>query len=232
MIFIESRKKSSNTLGKNYPNAEVIDLTSKAKEPFVKFSPFYPHGNIPVPFSPDTYAASVEGIWQGLKVFQKEDIDTSKFEINNMKGLKRSVRKFGYPLGHRQGINGQLLDYLTARKQIYLPTYTWVLQNKLTELIELLNEKARTNDLIFLDFETNGTIDNISKPLSHAALVKYYLENKYPELTLTRFTQLGQIQTLQPSKATTKNTEKQATAKQQTTKKRKSSAKQMILDFD
>lgn len=39
--------------------------------------------NIPIPFSPNYTGASVEGIWQGLKVFVDEDIDIlpKNFEI-------------------------------------------------------------------------------------------------------------------------------------------------------
>lgn len=190
MIFIESKKKKKSTLAKLYPNAEVIDVTSKGKEPFVRLSPFYPHGNIPVPFSTNTFACSVEGIWQGLKVFEQADIDTSKFEVQNMKGIKRTVKKFGKPLGHRKGIRGtDLLDYLTARKQIYLPSYAWLLQNKTTNEIDQLIQIALTQDLVLLDFETNADIDNIKKPLSHAALIKKFIDKKYPELTEKRFTQ-------------------------------------------
>lgn len=189
MIFIESRKKSSKTLDKNYPKAEIIDLTSKGAEPFVKLSPFYPHGEIPVPFTEGVFSFSVEGIWQGLKTFQDSDIDTSKFEIQNMKDIKRTVRKFGKPLGHRQGVQGQLLDYLTARQQIYLPSYDWVLENKVPEVIDLLKIKGLSNDLVFLDYQTNADIEDVTKPISHAALVKKHLEKKYPELALKRFTQ-------------------------------------------
>jgi hypothetical protein len=190
MIFVESRKKGKKTLSKLYPNAEVIDVTSKGSEPFVKFSPFYPHGNIPVPFSENTFASSVEGIWQGLKVFEKQDIDVAKFHIKNMKGIKRTVRKFGKPLGHRKGIRGQeLLDYITARRQIYLISYAWILQNKLNDLVELLKAKAEVNDVVLLDYETNLNIEDPSKPLSHAGLVKKFLEKKFPDLALKRFTQ-------------------------------------------
>lgn len=52
----------------------IIDVTSKAQNEFVKFSPFYPIGGIPVPFT-DDIAVSVEGIWQGLKVFETADVD-------------------------------------------------------------------------------------------------------------------------------------------------------------
>lgn len=60
--------------------------------PYIKFSPFYPHGNIPVPLSPGHTAASVEGIWQGLKVFQSAGIDLDTIEIATMKGSKSTVR--------------------------------------------------------------------------------------------------------------------------------------------
>lgn len=190
MIFIENKKKGAKTLAKLYPKAEVIDVTSKGKEPFVRLSPFYPHGNIPVPFSTNTFAFSVEGIWQGLKVFEQADIDTSKFEVQNMKGIKRTVRKFGKPLGHRKGIRGtEIFDYLTARKQIYLPSYAWLLQNKTTSEVDQLIQIALRQDLVLLDFETNEDIDNTKKPLSHAALIKKFIDKKYPELTEKRFTQ-------------------------------------------
>lgn len=190
MIFIESKKKGAKTLAKLYPKAEIIDVTSKGIEPYVRLSPFYPHGNIPVPFSPNTFSYSVEGIWQGLKVFEQADIDTSKFEVKNMKGIKRTARKFGKPLGHRKGVNGtELLDYLTARKQIYLPSYAWLLQNKTTSEVDQLTQIALRQDVVLLDFETNSEIDNTKKPLSHAALIKKFIDKKYPELTEKRFTQ-------------------------------------------
>ena len=209
MIFIESKKKKKSTLAKLYPNAEVVDVTSKGKEPFVRLSPFFPHGNIPVPFSQNTFAFSVEGIWQGLKVFEKADIDTSKFEVQNMKGIKRTVRKFGKPLGHRKGINGtELLDYLKARKQIYLPSYAWLLQNKATNEIDQLIQIALRQDLVLLDFETNSDIDNTKKPLSHAALIKKFIDKKYPELIEKRFTQPEEPK---PKKKKTETDEKHKT---------------------
>ncbi|MGB0525393.1 MAG: DUF6939 family protein [Flammeovirgaceae bacterium] len=177
MIYVENKRKKLINLQKQYPNAIIIDLTSKAEEPYVKFSPFYPHGDIPVPFSAGITAQSVEGIWQGLKVFQGVDIDTSKFEITTMKGLKRTVRKFGIPRGHRKGVSGTaLLDYITARKLIYLPIFDWVLQHKLANLLKELHELSKKQDLVFLDYETNGDVDDPNKPLSHAYLVKYAIE--------------------------------------------------------
>lgn len=188
MIYVENKKKSIKTLLKNYPNALILDVTSKGDEPWVKLSPFYPHGGIPIPHSVNYFSQSVEGIWQGLKVFELEDIDKSKFDVKNMKGIKRTVRKFGKPLGHRKGVEGtELLDYLTARREIYLRAYGWLLDNKAQDVILLLKEEAEKRDVVLLDYGTNGEIENITKPLSHAALVKRYLEKKHPELANITF---------------------------------------------
>ena len=90
MIIIESKRKSLESLKEKYPDAMIIDVTSKAQDEFVRFSPFYPNDGIPVPFTDDV-AVSVEGIWQGLKVFEDADVDTSFFSKRDMKNLKRTV---------------------------------------------------------------------------------------------------------------------------------------------
>jgi len=183
MIYIESKKKKEKTLLKNYPNAVIIDVTSKGKEPFVKLSPFYPIGNIPVPFSKNLYSYSVEGIWQGLKVFSGQDVDHSKFLVKDMKNIKRSSRKYGRILGHRKGVYGEdILDYLTARKEIYLPTYFYVLKNIALSIIDKLKEIAVKQDLVLLDYNTNCDIENVKKALSHAGLIKKFLEDNYIEI--------------------------------------------------
>ncbi len=193
MIYIANKKTKEATILKKYPNALILDISSKGEQPWVKFSPFYPHGNIPIPPKNDNqkyFSQTVEGIWQGLKVFEGEDIDRSKFEIKNMEGIKRTVRKFGKPLGHRFGVEGkELLDYPTARKEIYLRTYAWVLDNLLQDEILLLKEKAKKQDLVLLDYNTNEDIEDYRKPLSHAGLVKKYLLKKYPELATLTFEQ-------------------------------------------
>ena len=107
MVEVQNRRRKIENIKKDYPNAIIIDLTSRGELPMVKFSPFYPIGGIPIPFSPNKYSHSVEGVWQGLKVFENDNVDESKFEITSMKGLKRTVRKFGIPKGHRKGVDGK-----------------------------------------------------------------------------------------------------------------------------
>ncbi len=177
MIIIESRKrplepgqKDKNgkpilSLKEKYPDAMIIDVTSKAQDEFVKFSPFYPIG-----------------IWQGLKVFEDYDIDTSLFSKRDMKNMKRTKRKYGPMRGHRKGVHGEeLLGYLTSRKLIYLPCYKWVLENKLQKLVTAIRIISKNKPVVLLDYNTNPDPWNPKSPLSHASLIKAYIEGNYPE---------------------------------------------------
>jgi hypothetical protein len=182
MIVIESKRKRPATIYKKYPDAILADVTSSSPNGRLrKLSPFYPHGGIPVPFSEGYTAACVEAIWQGLKVFEGANVDTSLFQNDTMKNIKRTVRRFGKPLGHRKGVNGsELLGYIEARKQIYIPTYKWVLENKVAGIIERLREASKTKTIVLLDYDTNSDVENAKKPLSHASLIKAYAEGLYP----------------------------------------------------
>ena len=182
MIVIANKRCKPETLYRKYgKDAIIADVTSKAQDGLAKLSPFYPHGGIPVPNSEGYTATCVEAIWQGLKVFETADIDTEMFRNDTMRNIKRTVRRFGKPLGHRYGVGSQeLLSYIDARRRIYIPTYRWVLENKVMHIIERLREASRSKTVILLDYDTNADVDNPRKPLSHASLVKAYAEGIYP----------------------------------------------------
>ena len=181
MIIIQNKRKKPENILKAYPDAIICDVTSQAKDRLVKLSPFYPHGGIPVPFSEGWTATCVEAIWQGLKVFASADVDTEMFKNDTMKNIKRTVRRFGKPLGHRKGVNGtELLGYIDARKQIYIPTFRWVLENKVADIIAKMKDAAKTKTIVLLDYDTNSDVDNPAKPLSHAYLIKAYIEGLPP----------------------------------------------------
>jgi hypothetical protein len=220
MIYIANKKTKEENIRKKYPNALIIDVSSKGEQPWVQLSPFYPHGKIPIPsykkdIEAQYFSQTVEGIWQGLKVFEGEDIDHSKFEITNMECIKRTVRKFGKPIGHRFGIGSdRLLDYKTARQEIYLRAYAWILDNKVNNILLALEYFAKRQDLVLLDYNTNEDIENYKQPLSHAGLVKRYLLKKYPELATLVFIQSKEEKEKKSStKATTKKSTKSKSKK-------------------
>jgi hypothetical protein len=153
--------------------AIILDVTSRGKEPWSKFSPFYPHGGIPVSLSEGLTSMSVEGAWQGLKVFESAGVDLAKLQVSTMKGLKRSVRVHGRVLGHRAGLESQgLLAYADARIQLYLPMYRWMLEHRLAHLIDQLRGLSASVPVVLLDYSTNAGPTDLSRPLSHTGLIK------------------------------------------------------------
>lgn len=177
-IHVAGRRRSAASLAAAFPGAEVIDVTSRADGPWVRLSPFHPHGGIPVPWSEGVTGQSVEGVWQALKVFEGSDVDRSKLAITSMKGLKRTVRRYGPVRGHRAGLDGaRLLGYEEARRRIYLPSYRWVLENRVADLVERIRAKP---EVVLLDHTTNGEVTDLATPLSHAALVRLHIEGRWP----------------------------------------------------
>lgn len=202
MIIIVSKRSKRENILKKHPNAIIADVTSKATDGLVRLSPFYPHGGILVPFSEGYTAACVEGIWQGLKVFENEDIDISMFRNDTMKGIKRTVRKHGRVLGHRKGVHGtEILGYVEAKHQIYIPSYRWMLEHKAMDIIERLRKANETKTIVLLDYNTCCDVDDETKPLSHAYLVKAYAEGLYPfdDLMLSKETGNKEDSPKQPS---------------------------------
>lgn len=185
MLYIENKKRKLENIKKQYPNADILDITSTSEKRYAQLlSPFYPHGGIPVPFTPGMTAACVEGIWQGLKVFEHEDISIETMQNRTMKNLKRTIRTLGMPKGHRKGVWGiELLDYFSARMLIYLPSYKWVLDNvpEVHDVVEKIKERSLSHDIVLLDYNTNIDFLDTSSPLSHAGLLKAYIEGTYPK---------------------------------------------------
>lgn len=180
-LEVASRRKSLERLRLEYGTTEIIDVTSRGPIPWVRFSPFYPHGGIPVPFSPGFESRSVEGIWQALKVFETANVDPSKLTVSTMRGIKRTARTYGRVLGHRAGLAGDnLLPYAAARRAIYLPSYRWVLEHHLQELLSELRQRSTGETVVLLDYETNDDVDDLTRPLSHAGLIKRYLRDDWP----------------------------------------------------
>ncbi|UXN08151.1 DUF6939 family protein [Bartonella sp. HY761] len=154
----------------------VLDVTSKGTHPWIKFSPFFPIGRIPVPFSDSYFSYTVEGIWQGLKVFDNDDVDIKLFQNRSMKHMKRTERKYGKTKGHRRGVDGEIIDYLQAKKDIYIPSYRYILDNYLSEEIKLLRDNYHNKEIILLDYNTSSDPLSLVKPISHAYLIKYFVE--------------------------------------------------------
>lgn len=181
-IMIANRRRGLASLQRAYPGHVICDLTSRSPDPgFQRFSPFFPHGGIPVPFS-SLFSESVEGVWQGLKVFELadgglEEIDETCFDNATQKGIKRTLRgkRRSRCAGHYCVDSGMLLGYIDARLKIYIPSYNFVLEHRLARESETLAAASRQSPLLLLDYSTNADVNDPRSPLSHAALVRDHI---------------------------------------------------------
>lgn len=80
------------------------------------------------------------------------------------------------------GARRQLLPYVQARQQIYLPAYTWVLQHKVQLQLRRIAQAALQQPVVLLDYETNCDVGDSSLPLSHASLVATYVREHWRSL--------------------------------------------------
>lgn len=187
-IYIANRKRKKDSLEKEFRGAVFIDVTSQSgSDVFRTLSPMYPHGGIPVAFTGRTMTAmSVESIWQGLKVFENEAADFSWFQKTSVKGLKRveKIHGRGAILGHQQGIHQDrpLLSLIEARRLIFTPTYKWVLKNKASQAIGMIQTTLEKNDVVLLESGYERDIRDIFTPLPHASLIKLFLLGQYPNI--------------------------------------------------
>lgn len=176
-----------------YPNACVINTTSKATVAWQKtLSPFYLG---PCPLYGDLVSHTMENAWQYSKVY--EDHVDDKGEVTDeywkwaMAGWKRK-RAVRYPMGkgatplyslwnHRQ------LDYVQARKVIYVPLYSKAVAE--SEGWKKLQELYKTEKVIVLkDFDAYnhdklnltllGVLNDPEKKMGHAFVLKMMLEDR------------------------------------------------------
>ena len=148
-----------------YQNSIIIDITTINRgNTFAKLSSYYPHGGIPIPNTPNQYLSSVNKVWQELCV-QKSNFN--KLECQN--------------LFFRKGLHiNEYWTYTEARREIFIPLYCWMLENKAYDIVEYLREQLLSRTILIVDKSINCKIDNIDEPLSVAFLLQAYLEGKEP----------------------------------------------------
>ncbi|MEM2916495.1 MAG: hypothetical protein QXT19_04020 [Candidatus Woesearchaeota archaeon] len=162
-----------------------IDVSSRGSRTYRALSPFSysKEYQIPVPGAEDQRAHSVEGIWQGLKIINGMT-DSSLF-------VNKPHKRRGEIQGHLFGKN--ILDYPAARKRIYVPAYVYhAVNNGLGSVKDDLERRLRNGPVVMYDFNSNGNIDDLSKPFSHAALLVQLLnvlkEAPLPPFNKRKFT--------------------------------------------
>lgn len=170
-----------------------IDVTSHATDIFCTCSPFLAG---PVSLYGDYVAKNVENAWQYAKVYPQfvgtDGTPTEEYFEWAQKGWSSDTAT-RHPMGHEipafSWWNGQPLDYIESRKQIYIPLYSAAVMRtkgfqELKRLYEA-GEKLCLIDYDAYDFKAIGyTMDDIindpSRILGHCFVLKGLLEGSIP----------------------------------------------------
>ncbi len=158
MIILESKIENIQKIKREKPGAIIVDVTIDSNSEYRKLHPSFDWGNIPFPYEYGLVTAtSVKAVWNTLKI--KEN-DNSGFR--------------------RDSYSNTIYDYLEARKKLFIPTYRWMLEYNAAKIIKEMRRANQDKTLVLYGIEDNYKIENLDKPLSHAFLIKAYVEGLAP----------------------------------------------------
>jgi hypothetical protein len=147
----------------------LVDMRSCAEPPWHRLSPDYQHGQIPVTGCAGMYADTCRGVFEGLKLTGRAGF-TSHINIGYFKGpgRVRTLRTGEHLNGWMY--RGRAVGLEGARLQIEIPTYQWLLNNRVPELVAKLRTLSATQNVWLWDDNQNINL-NDAAPLSYAALL-------------------------------------------------------------
>jgi len=171
---------------------EYINTTSHSTNWSKELSPFYLG---PIDLYSNYKALNMENAWQFSKVY-KEHVDLAQNIIHEYYdwAIKGWNSKFAYRYPMGKGTiplyslwNNEKLDYIEARKKIYLPLYARAVVK--TKAFSILKDKYDNDeDIVLWDFDgydhgkLNMTIDDVlncqSKKMGHAFVLYMLLSGK------------------------------------------------------
>jgi hypothetical protein len=157
---------------------------------FTTMNPFHfnPRWRIPVPGS-DRHAASVEGIWQGLKRVDGRT-DLAMFERapekrppDSDRGPEFDYTKTVFEYGEK------IIDLVSARLLIYIPAYLYVLDHLVPEKMieEIATALSNGQDVLFYDWDENFDVLDPTSSFSHSSLLAAWFGGRLEEEFLRHF---------------------------------------------
>lgn len=175
-----SRQAALDIMRNDVSNVMMVDSFKGAPanmRMFDCFNPFriWPEPIIPVPGQPGLLARSVESVWQGLKCVDGAcDFEQFLTSPSKRPGDDVRCRLADYRYADSQFVYGdRVLDLLSARFLIYLPTYLFMLERLVPETLlrKLYQHIANEGPVIFYDWDANQYITDSSDSFSHSALL-------------------------------------------------------------
>lgn len=162
--------------------AVIVNTTSRSKDFGKAFSPFMNQGPIELG---GLIAKNVENLWQFTKVYSEHVDDFQAWCQWRDKGLQDTFAH-RYPMGKGRkpefAYLDKKMDYITARKEIYIPVYRQKLKKYCTRQINSLIDMLSVCDVWLWDFDVRITdesfdqiVNNPDHNLGHAFVLKKYV---------------------------------------------------------
>ena len=176
-------------------NAVVVNTTSRSKDFGKALSPFMNQG--PIVFG-DWVSENVENLWQFSKVYPEHLDDFKAWCAWRDSGLK-DKHAHRYPMGKGkrplfswamlddswEDFPQEKIDYISARKTIYIPAYRYKLEKYCMKQINMLIGMLHVTDVYLWDFDgfmSERTFDELvndpNKALGHAFIIKKFIADK------------------------------------------------------
>ena len=187
MLYVEAYKNRFKIPEDSF----VIDTTSRSTNWTRGFSPFILEGGH---LYGEYYAKNVENLWQGAKTYKEhtdKDGNPTPEYFAWAKRLWESSYAERYPMGRGRKPeysywDGEKLDYIAARKKIYIPVYgrAMIKSKAFKRLLELYRTTER--DIYLIDFDgynhvkMNKSITEVvndpTLKMGHAFVIYVFLE--------------------------------------------------------
>jgi hypothetical protein len=167
-------------------HAVVVNTTSRSKDFGKAFSPFMNQGPIKLG---NLTAHNVENMWQFTKVYKEHVNDFAAWKKWRDDGLKDTFAH-RYPMGKGRKpefsfFMKKKMDYITARKNLYIPAYKQKLEKYCQRQINTLIDMLTVCDVWLWDFDVRITeesfeeiVNNSEHNLGHAFIIKKYVYDK------------------------------------------------------
>jgi hypothetical protein len=153
----------------------VFDIRATAEQPWCRLAFDYQHGGIPVPGYHGMRADSVTGTMEALKLVGPVEA-VGRINLGYLSGAGR-VRHV--PEGHRCSgyhYRGRPVGLGTARVNILVPSYLWVLSNQVADVVCELRRIAKSRTAGLFDGDSPDILSD--ERLSAAALLAAYLSGQ------------------------------------------------------
>jgi len=161
-------------------DVDVIDMRFNARQPYCRLNFDYQHGQIPVPGLRGMYAESVTGILEGLRLVgptgRPGKVNCGYFVgAGRPRPLKTGQWCSGY------SYKGRAVNLAEARRLLIIPSYQWVLANKVQAVVAKISKLARVRAVGLYDGYGSADL-HVDARLSAAAVLTAYLNGELRQL--------------------------------------------------